>query len=151
MDPLNEASLYAILAPQLMSVKILQICAGILLILALLTLLIGWLCHLYWRVRLLALLPLAAGIAAEIVAHVLHDTYVYWVEFLNYWLPVSYPKGFQDHFLREIANADQAATVLGWTGVIVTGVLLALGLVGMWRLVMSGRWRQRSSAIAIES
>lgn len=151
MDPLNETSLYSILAPQLLSVKILEICAAVLLILALLTLLVGWVRHLSWRVRLLALLPLAAGIAAEIVAYALQDTYAYWVGFLNYWLPVSYPKGVQDHFLSEIANANQAATVLGWTGVIVTVVLLALSLVGVWRLLVSGQWRPRSATVAIES
>jgi hypothetical protein len=41
MDPLNEAPVYSFLGPQLLSVKILEICAGILLILALLTLLVG--------------------------------------------------------------------------------------------------------------
>jgi hypothetical protein len=151
MDWFNETPVYGFLEPQLLGVKILEICAVVLLVLALLTLLVGWLRHLSWRVRLSALLPLAASVAAGIAAHALHDIYVSWVGFLNYWLPVSYPLGNQILITREITDANQTATVLGWVGIIVTGVLLALSLLGVWYLLVPGRRRHVSASVAIES
>ena len=46
MDWLNEAPAYTGLAPQLLWIKILEICAGVLFAVALLTLLVVWLRHL---------------------------------------------------------------------------------------------------------
>jgi hypothetical protein len=73
MDWLTESPAYYALGPQLMGVKVLEICAGVLLLLALLTFIIGWAQHRSRRIWLLALVPLAVGIAAGITAHVLHD------------------------------------------------------------------------------
>ena len=79
--------------------------------------------HLSWRLRLTALLPLAAGIAP----HSLQYTYTYWVTFLCK-LPRSFPPAFQNYFLNGIANANHTATVIGWTAIVVMGFLLALSL-----------------------
>jgi len=138
MDWLTEAPAYGTtLAPQLLGVKITEICAGALVVLMLLTYLVGWARHLSGRVRLLALVPLAAGITAGITAHALHDTYMNWVSLLNRLFsprsPQS-PKVAEARFLHEIATANHTATVLGWIGVTVTGILLLLSLMGLWRL-----------------
>jgi hypothetical protein len=122
-----------LLAPQQTGIQVTEICAGVLLLLALLNLLVGWARHLSWGVRGITLLPLAASVAAGIGAHALQDTYLYWVNFLCY-LGGSFPPGFQNHFLQGIADANHRAAVLGWVSAIVTGILLVLSGVGMWRL-----------------
>ena len=152
MYPLNETPVFTVLAPQLLSAKILEICAGVLLVLFLLAFTIGWVQHLSWHVRLYALVPLAAGMASAIAAHALHDTYVYWV----YGLYAASgagpaPQAYYERLQRDIASANQTATVLGWVFVIVTVILLALGLVGVWRLVVHGRRRNLPASLAVES
>lgn len=128
-----------LLAPQQTGIQVLEICAGVLLLLALLTLLVGWVRHLTWRVRLTALFPLAASIGAGIVAHALQETYRSWVNFLCA-LPRSFPPGVQTQFLQGIATANHTAAVLGWVSAIVTGLLLVVSVVsvvsgvGMWPL-----------------
>jgi hypothetical protein len=133
MDWLTEPPTYTYVGPQLTGVKILEICAGVLLLLTLLTFIIGWAWHFSGRVRLYVLVPLAAGITAGMTAHILHTTYVYWV-FRVANLPPSFPREVGDNLMNGIANANQAATALGWVFVIVTGMVLALSLVGLWRL-----------------
>ncbi len=136
MDWLNEAPVWPIVAPLLMWIKILEICAAILLILTMLTLLVGWLRHLSWRI---ALLPLAASVEAAIAAHSFHDTYVFWVKYLNFWYNHRASSTVFTYSGYAIGNATHVATVLGWVAIVVTGILLALGLVGMWRLTVPGR------------
>ena len=151
MDPLNETPVFTVLAPQLLSAKILEICVGVLLVLFLLAFIIGWVRHLSWYVRLYALVPLAAGMASAIAAHALHDTYVYWVYRLYAASgagPV--PQVYYVKLQHDLASANRAATVLGWAGVIVTLILLALGLVGLWRLVVPGRRRNLPTSLALE-
>ena len=139
MDWLTETPAYGMtLAPQLLGVKILEICASALLLLTLLTFIVGWAWHLSRRVRVLALVPLAAGITAGSLSHVLHDTYVSWVSFLEHLAP-TYPPNLTLN--NEIASANQAATVLGWVFVIVTGILFVLGLFNVWRSAVSGQGR----------
>jgi hypothetical protein len=134
MDWLNEAPVWPIVAPLLLWIKILEICAVVLIALALLTLLVGWLRHLSWRIRLSALVPLAASVGAAIAAHAFHDTYVFWVNYLNFWYNHRAPYAIFSHASYVIGNTTHAATVLGWVALVVTGILLALGLVGIWRL-----------------
>jgi hypothetical protein len=151
MDWFTEISIFPMLVPQLMSVKIVEICAVILLILAMLTLIVGWVRHLSPQVRVSALVPLAAGLAATIAAHALHDSYVYWVNFLFNVSGERFPKAYQDQYLRDLATANHTAAVLGWVVVIVTGILLALSFLGMLRLLMPRRRKQLSVPLAIES
>jgi hypothetical protein len=127
-----------------------EICAGLLLALTVLHLLVGWVRHLSWHVRLTALLPLVAGIGAGIAAHSLQDTYTYWVTFLCD-LPRSFPPAFQHYFLNGIANANHTATVIGWVAIVVTGLLLALSLAGIWRLVAPGQRKPLSASLARDS
>jgi hypothetical protein len=149
MDWLTETPAYGItLAPQLLGVKITEICAGALLLLTLLTSIVGWARHLSGRVRLLALVPLAAGIAAGITAHALHESYVFWVSLFDRLAPTA-PRN--PNFTNEIANANQAATVLGWIFVIVTSVVVVLSLFYLWRPVVSGRPRKLSVPVALDS
>jgi hypothetical protein len=144
MDWLTETPAYGTtLAPQLLGVKILEICACALLLLTLLTVMVGWVRHLSRHVRLLTLVPLAASIAAGITAHVFHDTYVYWVSLFDHLPPTAPPN---PNFINGIANANQAATVLGWIFVIVTGVLFVLGLFDLWHRVMPERPGSLSTA-----
>jgi uncharacterized membrane protein len=77
VDWLNETPGWSYLASLLMWIKVLEICTVVLLVLAVLTLLIGWVRHLSLWVRLSALLPLAASIGAAIAVHALHTSYVY--------------------------------------------------------------------------
>jgi hypothetical protein len=139
-----------LLASQETWIRVIETCAGVLFILALLNLIVGWVWRLSWRLRLTALVPFAASIGAGIAALSLQDTYTYWVTFLCD-LPRSYPPVFQIEFMHEIANANHTAAVLGWVAVIVMALLLALSLLGIWRLLVSRRVRQQPSAsLAIE-
>jgi len=152
MDPLNETSYIPQLSSLLLWIKVIEVCTGALFALALLTLLAMSVRQLSWRVRLSALVPLAAGIAAGIVAHALHTTYVYWENVLS--LPEPTPGHITvllikthlvryQHIQREVASATHTATILGWgVVVVVTGILLILGFLGAWRLVATGRHRQ---------
>ena len=149
MDWLTESPAYTGLGPQLMGVKVLEICAGVLLLLAILTFIIGWARHLSMRMWLLAFVPLAVGIATGIIAHALHDTYVYWVYYFGHITRLAPVAG--ERIDKEFANANQTAVVLAWVFVFVTGVLLVLSLLSWWRLVVSRGQRHRSTSIALNS
>jgi hypothetical protein len=149
MDWLAETPAYGItLAPQLLGVKITEICASALLLLTLLTYLVGWARHLSGRAHLLVLVPLAAGIAAGITAHALHESYAFWVSLFNRAPPTAPPN---PNFINEIAKANQAATVLGWIFVSVTGVVVVLGLIRLWRLLVLTRPRNPAVPSAPDS
>ena len=52
----------------------------------------------------------------------------------------------------DLASANHQASVLGWGGVLVTGILMAVTLVGWWRLVAPRRTGNQSSvSVAFES
>jgi hypothetical protein len=139
-------------APQVMWADLFVICAGILLALSLVTLAVGWERHLTWWVRLSALLPLAASGAAEGAAQHLYDTYASWAGFLPWGLPGARFPSQVVFIITELASANHQATVLGWVGVIVTGILLAVTLVGWWRLFVQGRnGNQLAVSVAFES
>lgn len=151
MDWLTETPAYGTtLAPQLLGVKIIEICAGALLLLTLLTVTIGWAQHLSGCMWLLALVPLAVDIAAGITAHALHDTYIYWVYYLE-GLPPRFPGTVEGYVEHAVTNANQTAMVLGWVFAVVTGVLFVLSLFDLWRLVVPGRPRNRSVPLALDS
>ena len=62
------------------------------------------------------------------------------------------PESTRVQIIHELAKANQEAGVLGWVGVIVTGILLAMVLLGWWRLVAPGRTeRQLSVSLGVES
>ena len=139
-------------APQLMWANILVISSGILLALSLSMLAVSWERHLSWWIRLSALPPLAASVAAEIAAQHLYDTYAGWAGFLAWRLGGSMTEAYLVQLIHELATANQEASVLGWIGVIVTGILLAVVLLGWWRLVAPGRARRQVSvSFAAES
>jgi hypothetical protein len=109
------------------------ICAGILLAGALFLLAAVWDRHFSWWIRLSALLPLAASVAAEIAAQHLFDTYASWAGFLPLYLGGTAPESTRVQILHALDNANQEASVLGWVGVIVMGILLAVVLLGCCR------------------
>lgn len=121
-------------APQLMWANILVICAGLLLALALLTFARGWIRRFSRPTRLGALLPLAASVFAALAAHHLDDTYAYWVAFLPTFLVESHAEPLVAQVTSEFDSANHDAAVLGWVGIILTGLLLALSLLSLWRL-----------------
>jgi hypothetical protein len=86
----------------------------------------------------------------DIAAHALHNSYVYWVNLLNHLAPTL--PGLQTNMFltSEIAKANQTAMLLGWVFIIVTGILLALSLLGLWYLVEAGRRRHLPTSLAIE-
>ena len=128
-------------SPQQMWATILAICASVLLALFLLLLAVGWRRHFSRLIRLSALLTLSAGVAATIAAWHFYATHASWVTFLDTWFRESHvPQSFAPVY-NELVNANQQATVLGWMGVLLTGILLAMGLLGMAPLMMSGRPR----------
>jgi len=138
--------------PHLLWADLLVICAGILLALSLVILAVSWDRHFSRKARLSALLPLAASVAAEIAAHHLYDTYAGWAGFLAWRLGGSMTEAYLVQLIHELATANQEASVLGWIGVIVTGILLAVVLLGWWRLVALGRARRQVSvSFAAES
>jgi|SRR5215469_1206033 len=144
MDSLHGTSQNVTLDPQLMWANILVICASILLADLLLILAVGWKSHLSWRVRFTTVISLAASVFAVLTAHHLYDTYATWQAFLDVWLPESHVPESVAQVASEIAYANHDATVLGWVGIIVTGILLVLSLVGVWRLVAL---RQRTGPV----
>lgn len=60
----------------------------------------------------------------------------------------SYPPVVQDHAQYEYTLANHTAALAGWSGVVVTGILLGLGLMGPRRLVVSNRQRQVLASLA---
>jgi hypothetical protein len=154
MDPLNETTYVPLLVNLLFWIKVLEVCAIILVTLYLVTLVVAWKLQLSRRVRATALVPLAAGIGAGVAVYVLHTTYAYW----NAQLVTAYtvdpgvpghglPLGWTFRHVHvviiglgpEIPNATHTAMVLGWAAIVVTGILLVLGLVGAWQLFAAGR------------
>jgi hypothetical protein len=139
-------------APQVMWADILVICAGILLALCLVTLAVSWERHLIWSIRLSALVPLAASVAADVAAQHLYDTYASWAGFLSWGFMAAHTKPLLLEIIAEYTSANHQANMLGWVGVIVTGILLAVALVGWWRLVVQGRnGNQLAVSVAFES
>jgi hypothetical protein len=127
--------------PQLVWANILVICASTLLALFLLLLAVGWGRHFSRLIRLSALLTLSASIAATIAAQHFYATHTSWVAFLDAWFRESHaPQSFAPVY-TELVNANQQAAVLGWIGVLLTGILLALSLLSLGPLVMLGRQR----------
>ena len=131
--------------PLLTWINVFVICTLLLGVETVAVVVMGWLWQLSWRSRASALVPLAASICTGIIALHIHDLF-------NYWFPRDF--GVQDNYygpppqswvhlvLSGVARAVQEATVLGWLVVIVTGILLALGLVGLWQLgVLHPNWR----------
>jgi hypothetical protein len=133
-----------------MWVNILSICAGILLVEALLILGVGWRWHLSWRVRYTAVISLAASAFAVLTAHHLYDTYASWRAYLHVWLPESHVPESTAQVVSKIASANREATALGWVGIIVTSILLVLGLVGGWHLVVPRQRRESLGSMAVE-
>jgi hypothetical protein len=135
---LQEPSRSVTLDPQLMWANILVICACLLLAMALLTCAVEWGRPLSRLARLSALLPLAASVAVAILAHHLYDLYSYWNHYLYVTLFTTRATDnpvFVDRLFNEIVSANQQATVLGWIGVMVTGIVLTPSLLGMWYLL----------------
>ncbi len=130
MDWFTETPYWPPMAPLLLWIKVLEICALVLLALAMLTFLVGWLQHRSWRIGLWALLSLVASGGAAIAAHALHSTYAFWVTEFHHSVPLS----IYSYAQYAIGNATHTATLLGWACVLVTGLLLSLSLVGLWRL-----------------
>jgi hypothetical protein len=129
-------------APQLMWADILVICAVLLLALSLFLLTVSWERHWVWWLRLSALVPLAASVAAEVAAQHLYDTYASWAAYLSWGLAGTHLKQQVVDIVNEITRANNQATVLGWVGVIVTVILLVVTPVGWWRLDRLGTSRQ---------
>ena len=153
MDGLNEIATSAagpVLMPLLMWIKILEVCAVALLAVALLMLVVGWIRHVSGWMRLSALVPLAIGIGVEITAYSLHTSYVYWTTYIDAAWGAKAPPAFYSHVLYQAEQANHMGTVLGWVGVVVTGIVVAVCLVGLWRLVPPHQ-QPRSDSLAVES
>lgn len=129
----NQPNLPLDPGPQLMWATGLTICASMLLALFLLTLAVGWWRHFSRWLIFYLLLTLVACVAAAFAAQQFYATYASWrnVIFSLIHLPPTLAWGYTYH---AIVAENQQATVVGWSGVIVTGMLLAPGLVGMCRL-----------------
>ena len=126
-------------SPQQMWATILAICASVLLALFLLLLAAGWRRHFSRLLCLSVLLTLSASLAATIAAWHFYATHASWVTFLDIWFRESHaPQSFTSVY-NELGTVNQQAAVLGWIGVLLTNILLAIGLLGMGPLVMRGR------------
>jgi hypothetical protein len=142
MDWLTETSAVPEVAPLLLWIKIVEMCAVVLFALALITLVIGRMRHLSQWVRLTALVPLAAAIGAAIVVHVLHDSYIFWVNYSNAYIFGKSPPTVEFYYYPGTANTDHTAAVVGWVVLIVTALCLIFCLVGAWRRVQPEQRRQ---------
>ncbi len=141
----------AVVSSLLIWVQVMVACAIILLALALLVLAVALVRHLSWPVRIGALVPLAASVLAGGVARYIHDTYLYVVQ-LEGEFGGSGPKQFYLELERNMASAIHGAQVLGWLVVIITGVLLVVGLLGLWQLFpRHGRDGKRPASLAVGS
>jgi len=137
MPASNEPNFTFDPSPQLLWANCLAICASLLLALFLLTLAVGWARHFSPWLRLSALLSMLAGAAVTLAAHHLYDTYAFWWALLDqlFFHQHSPPEPTMLVYYHEQVSANQQAVVLGWGGSVVTGALLAVGLLGMWRLL----------------
>jgi hypothetical protein len=127
--------------PQQMWATILAICASILLALFVLMLAVGWRRQFSRLIGLSTLLTLSASVAAAIAALHFYATHTFWVAFLDAWFVGSHaPQSFVPIY-NELVNINHQAAVFGWTGVILTSILLALDLLSRGSLVMPGRPR----------
>ena len=110
-------------------IKILYVCAGLLLVETLLILLLAWMRHLSWRVRLTALVPLAAGVGTVVAARFIDGMY------FGGWFVLRSPiPSAQAQIIAGLENSIHRASVLGWLGIGLTSILLVLGLIGARRL-----------------
>ena len=115
-------------------VQILRVCSIVLLALGLLVLLISWLGHLPWLVRLSGVLPLAASGFAWAAALHLQDTFGYLVQLeQDYNFGGFAPRSYYTHLEHLMASALHNALVLAWLVVVVTSVLLLSSALGLWR------------------
>ena len=115
-------------------VQILRACSIVLLALGLLVLLISWLGHLPWLVRLSGVLPLAASGFAWAAALHLQDTFGYLVQLeQEYSGGGKPPPSYYPHLERLMASALHNALVLAWLVVVVTSVLVLSSALGLWR------------------
>ena len=113
MDGLTEVPTWTGVAPLLLWIKTLEILALVLLALALLTVMIGWMRHLYWWRHLSALVPLAASVGAASTVHALHDTYVFWSNVNNFCFGHGgCQPGMVKHAEDVAAHAAQTAALL---------------------------------------
>ena len=140
MDWLTEAPTWSGVAPLLMWIKILEVLAVVLLAVALLILVVGWVRHLPWWVRLSAVVPLATSIGVARAVPGLHATYAYWAYVCNWCCGHGCVQSSATHAEVFADAAAHMAAVLGWVGMVVAGLWLLFGLVGFWRL---GPPRQR--------
>lgn len=126
--------------------------AGVLVALALLALVAGWVWHVPWRLRLASVIPVAASIFAGIVALHLHETYLHVAQVQaveEQALSLGYPPyGVTVLVPSQVLAEVQAATLLGWLVVSVTAGLLAIGILGLWRFPVRRR-RQSGSAASL--
>jgi hypothetical protein len=114
-------------------VQILRACSILLLALGLLVLLISWLGHLPWLVRLSCVLPLAASGFAWAAALHLQDTFGYLLQLeQDYSDGGSPPMGYYPHLEHLMASALHDALLLAWLVVVVTSVLVLASALGLW-------------------
>ena len=142
MDWLTETSAVPEIAPLLMWIKIVEMCTVVLFALALLTLMVGWMRHLSWGVRLTPLVPLAASMGTAIAVHALHDSYIFWVNYSHTYIGAKSPSEDESYYFPGTANIDHTAAVVGWVVLMVTALCLILCLVGVWRLVLPEQRQQ---------
>jgi hypothetical protein len=123
--------------------------AGMLVALALLALVAGWVWRVPRQLRLASVVPAAASVFAGIVALHLHDTYLHVaqveaVELQNFCCASPYlgPLPVPSQLLAEV----QTATLLGWLVVIVSVGLLAIGILGLWLIPVQRRRPSDSAA-----
>jgi hypothetical protein len=115
-------------------VQILRACSIVLLATGLLVLLISWLWHLPWLVRLSGVLPLAgSGFAWGAALHI-QDAFGYLLQLeQEYNDGGKPPPSYYPHIEHLMASALHDALVLAWLIVGVTSVLVLASAVGLWR------------------
>jgi hypothetical protein len=109
-------------------IRILYLCAGLLLIETLLILILGWARRLSWRLRLGALAPLAVSVAAVVAARYIDGMY-----FGGWVIQQSPIPSLQEQIIAGFNDSIRKASVLGWIGIGLTSILLVLGLVSAFR------------------
>ena len=92
---------------------------------------VGWVRSASWVMRLGVLVPLAASIVAGVAAFHLHTTYLVLLRADEYDGPA--PLGWYQLVDREVAAAAQNATILGWLVILITGIVVAAGVLTLWR------------------
>jgi hypothetical protein len=115
-------------------VQILRACSIILLASGLLVLLISWLRHLPWLVRLSSALPLAASGFAWAASLHMQDIFGYLVQLeQDYNFGGKPPPSYYTHLEHLMASTLYDALVLAWLVVAATSVLVLTSALGLWR------------------